>query len=150
MIGRPRRSSIAIAWAFIATSTPPFATPSRARARPKIGRLGARIGNGVASKKARIATVVVAWLPKRAVRAPLSESPSNDPAAIPKRAKPRALSLSERACLASGMWGTQLPSAAPLAKNTQAVARRARDTRPGPYMADNGIGIHAGFWRRSA
>jgi len=116
----------------------------------KIVRLGARIGNGVASKTARIAAVVVARLPKRAVSAPLSGSPSNDPAAIPKRAKPRTLSVSASACLASGMWGTQLPSAAPLAKNTQPVARRARDTRPGPCsMADKGIGIHAGFWRRA-
>src|SRR6266851_1445177 len=145
MIGRPRRSSMAIAWAFIATSTAPFATPSKARARVKIGRLGARIGNGVASKKARIATVVVAWLPKRAVRAPLSESPSNDPAAIPKRAKPRALSLSERACLASGMWGTQLPSAAPLAKNTQDTARRERDRRSNVKVAQSDIWPHAPF-----
>src|SRR6266436_3139199 len=140
MIGRPTRSSMAIAWAFIATSTPPFATPSRARARVKIGRPGARMGNGVASKTARIATVVVARLPKRAVNAPLSGSPSNDPAAIAKRAKPRTLSLSERACLASGMWGIQLPSAAPLAKKIQDAERRERDTRSSVSLAASDIG----------
>src|SRR6266852_3684024 len=52
MIGRPTRSSIAIAWAFIATSTPPFATPSNARDRYRRRRAAAEAGSqGTAERK---------------------------------------------------------------------------------------------------
>src|SRR6516164_7633445 len=129
MMARPYLSWTAMACVFIATSTAPLAIPSNPSAIANNGGPGARIGSGVASSIPRIAAVVVLRLPKRAVNTPLNGSPNNEPAAMPSSARPSKPSVKPSACLASGICGTQLPSAAPLARNTQPMARRASRVR---------------------
>src|SRR6516225_445179 len=152
MMARPYLSWTAIAWVFIATSTAPLAIPSNPSAIANNGGSGARIGSGVASSIARSAAVVVLRLPKRAVSTPLSGSPISDPAPMPSSARPSKPSVRPRACLASGICGTQLPSAAPLAKNTQLIARRASRVRVVDCPAGSGITLGSfaePCWRRS-
>src|SRR5215472_3684945 len=139
MMARPKRLSTAIACAFIATSTAPLAIPRRTSAIAKVGRLGASNGAGMASMSASIAAVVVFRLPKQTVSRPLDDSPTNEPVAMQSRANPSELSVRPSACLASGICGTQLPSAAPLAKKTQPVAKRAREVLSTQALAKKAI-----------
>ena len=72
MVGLPRSASSSEAWVFIDTSSAAIDAPRRKQATKKSGTVGATIGSGIRTAKAKLVTAVGRRDPVRAMTAPVT------------------------------------------------------------------------------